>query len=211
MPVKKQMSISQLRNLYQYRDKTDEELGKIQHRIIHGDFDERMEEVIASFGEDYDLSNMTANDKLALTEIARIFVLLGDMEASLKQEMNRDKTDWVLFEKMNRIAASLRDDVSKLQRDLNITRKARQDSEGQTVIDFIADLKGRAKAFLADRLCEVYCPKCNMLLAKVWFLYKEQANSLQLTCGRESCGHKFTVTASDFTKNKNIEGIGPPL
>jgi len=211
MKDKKQMTIDQLRNLHQYKDKTDEELERIQHTIMHGDFDERMEDIFASFEKDYDLSNMTANDKLALTETARIFVLLDDMERALKKELTEGETDWVTFEKINKIAAMLRDDVSKLQRDLNITRKSRQDSEGQSVVDFVSDLKIRAKLFLADRLCEVYCPKCNMLLAKVWFLYKDADNNIELTCGREDCGFKFSVSAADFTKNKNIENIGPPL
>jgi len=211
MKAKKQMTIEQLRNLHQYRNKTEEELEKIQHTIMHGDFDERMQDILASFEEDYDLSNMTANDKLALTETTRIFVLLSDMEAALKRELNEGETDWTRFEKINKIAASLRGDVSKLQQDLNITRKSRESSEGQSVTDFIIDLKTRAKSFLADRLCEVYCPKCGMLLSKVWFLYKETDNKLELICGRESCGHKFSVTNADFTNNKNLEGIGPPL
>ena len=78
-------------------------------------------------------------------------------------------------------------------------------------MDFIIDLKVRAKSFLSDRLCEVYCPKCNMLLAKVWFLYKDADNKLELTCGRENCGYKFSVTQADFINNKNLKGIGPPL
>jgi len=205
------MTIAQLRNLPQYKGKSDEELEKIQHTIFHGDFDERVKDIFASFKEDYDLSDMTANDKLALTEIARIFTLLDDMEKALKEELNEGETNWIRFEKINKIAATLRDDVSKLQRDLSITRKSRQDSEGQSVTDFIIDLKARAKSFLSDRLCEVYCPKCKMLLAKVWFLYKDSDNNLTLTCGRENCGHTFTVTNSDFTKNKNIKDIGPPL
>ena len=211
MKKKKQMTIAQLRNLPQYKGKTEEELERIQHIIFHGDFDERVKDVFASFEEDYDLSDMTANDKLALTETARIFVLLDDMEKALKRELGEGETDWIRFEKINKIAATLRDDVSKLQRDLNITRKSRQDSEGQTVADFIIDLKVRAKSFLSDRLCEVYCPKCNMLLAKVWFLYKDADNKLELICGRENCGHKFSVAQADFINNKNLKSIGPPL
>lgn len=211
MKKKKQMTIAQLRNLPQYKGKSEEELERIQHIIFHGDFDERVKDVFASFEEDYDLSDMTANDKLALTETARIFVLLDDMEKALKRELGEGETDWIRFEKINKIAATLRDDVSKLQRDLNITRKSRQDSEGQTVADFIIDLKVRAKSFLSDRLCEVYCPKCNMLLAKVWFLYKDADNKLELICGRENCGYKFSVTQADFINNKNLKSIGPPL
>lgn len=210
MTVKKQVTIEQIRNLHQYRNKTDEELERIHHTIIHGDFDDRMGAIAESFKEDYDLSNMTANDKLALTELSRIFVLLDDMERALKKGLNEDHTDWPMFEKINRIAASLRDDASKIQRDLNITRKSRQESEGQTVTDFIKDLKVRARSFLNQQLLEIYCPKCNMLLAKVWFLYPSEDNVINLICGRDGCGYKFSVSISDFIKGKNIENIGPP-
>jgi len=133
------------------------------------------------------------------------------MESALKKELNEEDTNWPTFEKINKQCSQLRNDVSKLQQDLNITRKSRQDSEGQSVTDFVIDLKARAKSFLADRLCEVYCPECKMLIAKVWFLYKDADNSLRLICGRENCGHDFTVTSADFAKNKNLKDLGPPL
>lgn len=208
--AKRARSIAQLRNLPQYKGMTDEELEKVRHTIAHGNVEERIEKIIVSFEKDYDLIDMAANDLLSLQELAKIFVLLEDIAEELRKELKKEHTDWLVFEKINRVSNQLRDDASKLQRDLGITRKVRQDSGSQSVVEFIEDLKKRAKHFLVERLFEVYCPKCKMLLAKVWFLYPGGNNRMRLQCGK--CHHKFSVVSQDLlaNRNKNIEA-GPPI
>lgn len=206
MKEKKHISIQQLANLPQYSGLSKKELEDIRFRILYGDIDTNIDRVIESFEEDYDLSNMTANDKLALTELARIFVMLDKLQRRMSDP---EDMEIVEFEKLNRITSMMRDDASKLQRDLNITRKARQDTGSQSVVDFIEDLKARAKVFLQDRLASIYCPKCKMLIAKVWFLYADEANEISLVCGREKCGKAFTVTSQDLKEGRNIQA-GPP-
>jgi len=208
--AKRARSIAQLRNLPQYKGMTDEELEKVRHTIAHGNVKERIEKIIVSFEKDYDLIDMAANDLLSLQELAGVFVLLEDVEVKLRAELKKEHTDWLTLEKMNRVANQLRDDASKLQRDLGITRKGRQDSGSQSVVVFIEDLKKRAKHFLAERLFEVYCPKCKMLLSKAWFLYPGGNNRMRLQCGK--CHHKFSVISQDLlaNRNKNMDA-GPPL
>jgi len=210
--AKKAMSIAQLRNLPQYKGMDDEELERIRSRILLGGFDDQIEDHIKSFQRDYDLTDMSANDKLSLLELARVFVLLEELDKRLNSELNSKHPDWVAVEKINRVIAQLRSDASTLQKDLNITRRARQDSKGQSVVDFIEDLKKRGKLFLKDRLAEIYCPKCKMLLCKVWFLYPDDDQKITLVCKRDSCGYKFTVKPSDYANNRNKNiNAGPPL
>lgn len=210
--AKRAMSVAQLRNLPQYRDKTTEELEKIRDGIVLGRLEDRIAGVIKSFEKDYNLTDMAANDMLYLEELAKVFLLLNDLEGSLRTELEKENTDWLNFEKINRATETLRVSASRIQRDLNITRKARQDTKGQSVVDFIEDLKTRAKHFLEDRLLEVYCPKCKMLLCKVWYLYPLEDNVLNFVCGRKKCGFTFEVTSKYLKKhrNKNI-AAGPPL
>jgi len=207
--TKKQMSIAQIKNLPQYRGLNEEELEKVLYKIHHGDAIERADGIIERFEIDYDLSEMTANDKLSLLELARIFVMLEDIEASLQEELNSDNTDWTNFERINRVSSKLREDASRFQRDLNITRKARQDTGGQSVVDFIEDIKKRATKFLDKSLSRIYCPKCKMLLAKTWLLYPNESNEFRLVCGRKGCGYSFKVLPSTFIDGRNIEA-GPP-
>ena len=208
--TKRKRSIGQLRNLPQYKNKTDEELLEIQNRIEHGDLDEQVEKVIETFKKDYDLSDMTANYVLSLNELAKVSILLRDIAKLLHLEITDSDVDWTSVDRMNRIASSLRDDASKLQRDLDITRKARQGSGSTGVVDFIEDLKKRAKKFLDDRLASIYCPKCNMLVCKVWFLDPQNKNSVRIHCSRQRCRHQFTVKSTELTQLKNKK-VGPPI
>jgi len=210
--AKKKMSPAQLRNLPQYKEYTDEQLDLVAYQVEHGgDFEGKVEDVLESFRKDYDLSNMSINDTISLAGLARLFVMIEETDDQISNEINNDDTDWGMVGAMNRTATKFREDASRMQSDLNITRKARQGDEGQSVVDFIEDLKTRAKNFLKDRLCEVYCPKCNMLLAKVWCLYPDEDNVLHVVCGRDGCGYKFDVTSKYMTEHMNKNAaIGPP-
>lgn len=206
--AKKQMTAAQLANLPQYKGLSEKELEKVRDRILSGDTG-KIDEILNSFEKDYDLSNMTANDMLALRELARIFAALGIVENKIKDVLSEGE-DVSTFERLNKVASQLRSDASSIQKDLNITRKARQDAGGQSVVEFIEELKKRAQLFLKDRLVEIYCPKCKMLLCKVWFLYPEQPNEMTMICGRERCGHKFSLKSGSLVLNKNIKA-GPPF
>lgn len=204
------MTLTQIANLPQYKDLSEAELIKARDRILFGNFEERVDDIVTSFEEDYDITDIAANDRLSLESLAKVFLLLEKVDKALQGQISEENTDWAAFEKMNRAAAQLRDDVSQLQRDLNVTRKARAGYGDTSVVEFISDLKERAKHFLADRLCEIYCPKCKMLLAKVWFLFPQEDNEISLVCGRDSCKNRFTFNSKDFVNNKNIDA-GPPI
>jgi len=209
--TKRKRLLAQLRNLPQYRNKTDVELEEIRNRIEEGGLTEQAAEVVATFEKDYDLTDMTANDRLSLTELAKVSVMLEDLTNIIHMDMKKgNDVDWQNIDRMNRIAASLRDDASKLQRDLDITRKARKGAGGTGVVDFIEDLKVRAKKFLEDRLASIFCPKCNMLVCKVWFLHPDEKSSVRIHCGRNRCRHQFTVKATDIDRLKNVK-VGPPV
>ena len=202
--ARKNMTPAQLKNLPQYRNKTEEELQEIAEKIQLGDFDDRVKKNIDALKEDYDLSDMTANDRLALHELARVFVILEDLTEDFRNA--REEGQWKIMGSINREIHRLREDVSKFQRDLNITRKSRQDTGEHAVVEFIEDLKKRGKKFLNSRLSEIYCPNCNMLLAKLWLLYPDAENELTFACNK--CGKVFKV--KEIKNNKNIE-VGPPF
>lgn len=210
--AKKTMTPEQLKNLPQYKNKTQEELIAIAYGINHGDsFENQIEKRIESFKEDYDLSDMTANDMLSLRELAKIYLLLDDISTKHREILDAENPDFNSLEKLGRIENRLRTDASKIQQDLNITRKARQDAGTQQVAEFIEDLKHRAKKFVDDRLCSIFCPECKMLLSKVWFLDKSEKSIIKLTCPRKSCGHSFEIDSTQFINNKYPEKVGPPL
>lgn len=214
MPKKHNMTIEQIRNLPQYKNKTDEELEDILHKIHYGDAEERAEKVLEDLYENYDLSEMNANDELSLMELARIFVQLEDLEEQMNSAILNESPG--IVNTLNRIVSSLRKDASQLQQDLNITRKARKGDKEADLVTYIEDIKRRAKRHLEDRLAYVYCPKCRMLVANVWCRDWEAKNVFRFHCNRikdadtgEICDTKFKVTSGELKEkgNRNLEDV----
>lgn len=164
-----------------------------------------VQDVLEQFDKDYDLSDMNANDELSLDSLAKIFVRLEKYEERL------DDADSVTeIDKLTRITERLRNDASKIQTDLGITRRQRKSEKEANLQTYIDDIKYRAAVMLAERLSYVYCPECHMLLACAWFLYPdEEENVLRLRCDRtlddtgKKCGNVFTVTSQELRDNKN--------
>lgn len=212
--AKRIMSLSQIRNLPQYRGFTEEELSEVLNDINTGGIKSKIKKEIERFEKDYDLSDMTANDMSSLEELARINILLEEIDAEVREALREG--DWNTFEKINRVATGLRADASRIQNDLNITRKARHGQGDGSPVEFIEEIKKRAKNFLQQRLKEIYCPLCGILVAKVWWLYEDDRQEIRCICNRLSEGfhiepYEFTVNISGFNDiNKNVD-FGPPI
>jgi hypothetical protein len=164
-----------------------------------------VQDVLKQFEKDYDLSDMNANDELSLDNLARIFARLEKYEGMLDEA--KDVTE---IDRLTRITERLRNDASKIQTDLGITRKQRKSEKEANLQLYIDDIKWRAAVMLKDRLNYVYCPKCHMLLANIWFLYPDKdENVLRLRCDRtlddsgEKCDNVFTVSSQELRDNKN--------
>ena len=197
----------QLRNLPQYKDKTDAELDAIVY-VIENPKETRIASKMAAFEKDYDLTDMSANDLMALEELAKVFVRLDAIDTHMDKFILSDDMDILVYERLARIASQLRGDASTIQKDLDITRKARSASGASSVTDTVEELLSRAGKFVEDRLVCVYCPECKMLLSKFWVLYKDAPYKLQFACGRDECGRKFEVTEKDIADLRNLEA-GP--
>jgi hypothetical protein len=111
------------------------------------------------------------------------------------------------MEKINNMMTTLRRDISNMQNDLKITRKVRKGDKEESVINYIEDLKLKAKKFYDQKMSYVFCPKCNMLLATVWTLYPYGKNKITLTCNRklqngDLCNTTFTVSSKELVEKR---------
>jgi len=208
-------TIEQLRNLPQYRTKSVSELEDILEGIMEGKTEEKVQEVLESFEQNYDLSDMSANDMLGLRNLAHYYVYLENINSKTDEALREGDINMV--ERLIRTAERVQKSITDIQTNLAITRKQRKSDKEQDVVTTLEDLKVRAKKFLESRLSYVYCPECKMLLANVWFLYPDEGrNALRLRCNRlvdadsgEMCDHEFTVTSQFLAdnENRNIEGV----
>lgn len=207
-----------LRNLPQYRDMSDDEFQNVISNMeaeelglgISKLFEKRIEEKLAKFEEDYDLSDLKVNDREVLRGLVQTIISLEAYE----QEMFKLRAEGITAEnllaidKVQKIMEGLRKSISDAQNDLAITRKHRRSDQQTSVIDYIDSLKLKAKKFAESRMAYVICPKCSTLLMTCWNLYPENPhNKITLICLQKDkdgipCNTKFTVTTKEMLENK---------
>ena len=215
-----------LRNLVQYIDLTDEEFETLfeekysDERDVKEamkDFEEEIERKIVEFGEDYDLSDLKINDREILRALVQATLSLEHLELWLFKK-RKDGADFsmdniLVFDKVNKVVSELRSDISKLQGDLKITRKIRQNDKTESVLAYLDDLKAKARKFYESRMMYVTCPKCNQMLFSGWFLFPKAKNKLTFTCcrtiedGGVLCDNTFSITSEELLKNKGFNNL----
>ena len=208
-------SKTQVRNLYQYKGKTDEEfeqiwLEKYAEREPTPEVDEnRIDEMMIKFAEDYDLTDMNINDTIALKQIARMSIELDELQKMLTKA--RIDNELTRVQAIDRVIKNIVSNISTLQMDLNISRRSRQSDKGETLHEYLPAILKKAKSFLKERLAYVYCPECKMLVVNAWFTEWDDNNVLCLTCPREECRFQFEVTSKSLARkrNKNIDNVLP--
>jgi thiol-disulfide isomerase/thioredoxin len=198
--------LKRLRNLPQYKDKSDED---IIDSIKGRPFIKKVEDEIKLLSQDYDLSSMKKNDMDLLNMMARAKVRLEDEESILQRAIADGVMASTEARDFEQRLSTMRRDVMSLQKALGITRAERKSASEEDPRLFIASLNERAKHFLEQKLAYIYCPDCHMLAATMWFLKWELPNKIKITCPREECGKEFIVESRDLIENKgrNIEDV----
>lgn len=207
------------RGLKQFKDMTDDEFEVYwgtqddQGAVIQGtpfrDFEERIQEKLKGFEEDYDLSDMKFNDTETLRGLCQALIQMEDLEQYSYIIRNTargiDLTNLTLLDKVAQQLSRTRLDMLKMQEELKISRKVRKSDKSISAIAELDDLKAKAKLFYWEKMIYILCPKCKMLLGTTWFLYPDADNVMRLECQRildtgELCGHTFDVNSKDVYK-----------
>ncbi len=217
------------RGLKQFANMTDEEFqaywdakdneGKVILDVPRVDFEERIQEKLAGFKLDYDLSDMKFNDKETLRGLCQALIQLEDLEQYSyiirNAERGIDLNNLTLLDKVAQQMSRTRLDMLKMQEELKISRKVRQTDKNISAIAELDTLKQKAKAFYEQKMIYIFCPKCKMLLGTTWFLFNEADNIVRLECQRvldtgKLCGHVFDVKSKDvFKQGSNTPEVMP--
>lgn len=211
----KKGKIARQKNLPQFKNLSDDEfqtrmMQKALGIEVSAEFEKRIAKKYAEFDNDYDLSDLKINDREALRALIQAIITLEDYEQYLFKLRSAGITQDTLFttEKLHKAMSDLRADISKLQGDLNITRKVRKSDQDVSVLAFIDGLKEKAKRFYESKMSYIFCPKCHMLLATIWTQYPDlERNKIALVCGRhlengEICGEKIVVGTDELLKSR---------
>jgi hypothetical protein len=183
-------SVASLRNLPQYKDKTDKE---ILEAVGSRSFQEKVQARIDRLAEDYDLSDMKYNDHTLVQRWGVLTERLETEEEALRLERDSLSAHDALREEQR--LSGLQRDILSIQEALNITRAKRRDTSEDNPRLLYEDIKMRAAKFLEERLAYIKCPKCGMVLCTVNFLYPDAENVLKLGCG--DCGASTEVTSRE--------------
>ena len=213
-PKKMNISMKQLMTLKQYKGLTEEQVFEKWLEGKNKDY-YRIQILKDKMALDYDLTDLNANDKASLDDLCTLYIRVEDMDRKIADEMEKEEPDMYNIQNMSKTLTQWRDSISRIQIDLNITRKARKGDNETSVVAEFNSIKERAKKMLEERLSYIYCEKCGMLLSTVWFLFPEEGNSVTVTCGREGgtgkrCSHRTTVS-SRFLKEHNNKNIDTKL
>ena len=201
------------RHLKQYAKMTDEEFELAWDAKMAGthplkEFEDRINRKLAEFERDYDLSDMTSNDKLQLRGLAQAFINLDDMEIFIYR-LKRDgitSGNIGLLKDCSEIINKIKVDISKTQDDLKITRKGRKDSRENSAIELVENLKKKAKEFYEAKMTYIFCPTCGELLGTFWILYKnEERNKITLYCNKKLDNGEKCNTKVEF-RPKQLKG-----
>jgi len=204
-----------LRNLPQYKDMSDEELemlvAKKENNIQASEvFEKEIEKILAQFEEDYDLSDMKINDRAVLRGLAQSIVSLEWYEQQLFKMRGEgiDGNNVLAIQKLQNVMSELRQDISRMQTDLSITRKHRKSDQETSVLAYIDSLKDKARRFMESKQAYILCPKCSTLLMTTWSLYPSNPNNkITLTCLQKDkdgkpCNTRFTISTKEMLENK---------
>lgn len=217
---KKSGKIKRMRNLAQYRDLSDEQFADIMAKKVVSSnsaeaFEERIARKLAEFEQDYDLSDLKINDRDTLRALIQAHITLEDYEQHLYFIRSGGISEQTIFaiEKFQKAMSDLRSDISKLQTDLNITRKIRKSDQDVSVMAYIGKLLKQAKEFYEAKMSYVFCEKCNMLLGTIWTLYpEEERNKIALVCNRpmadgSKCGHKTIIGTKELLAKRGTNKL----
>lgn len=213
--VKPNGKLKRMRNMRQYKNLSDEKFNEIVLKKSLGieqskEFEKRIQKKLDEFNNDYDLSDLKINDRDTLRALIQAQITLEDYEQF--QFKNRlagiSESNIMANKEIQKAMSDLRADISKLQGDLNITRKIRKSDQDVSVMAYIDGLKEKARKFYASKMSYIFCPKCNQLLATVWSLYPDNdRNKIALVCERTledgtKCGEKVIVSTKELLMNR---------
>jgi len=173
------------------------------------EFQFRVTSKIDELHEDYEISDLKANDRFTLEELAKALVTLENLDLQLFDLRKSPIKNLTAIKDLSNIVNQMRTGISRMQDTLGISRKVRKDLGAETAREELNRQKELAKKMLTEKLAYVYCDKCTMLLSTTWFLFDGKENTLSLTCGREyfneetaevthTCDHVTTVTSTQL-------------
>ena len=200
-----------LKNLRQYQGLSEEEFDevfvKIEEQAIEANVnieaqEKEIEDKLAEFGEDYDLTDMKVNDRIILRNLVQAIISLETLEDTfLRLRINISADNVLILDRVATVMNKLRSDISDMQDDLKLTRRIRKESQEENFMEWLERTKVKAMQFHKEKSLYIFCTKCRYLLATTWLLYPDENNKIVLHC--KNCGHTQEEKLGELYRNGN--------
>ena len=144
----------------------------------------RFQEILADYADKYDLATLSSpNDRANLEMLINNQVIVESIQAKLQELTEEGPVENIDI--IQRLGSSLRDIIERnlqLERALALDRKTRNSNSSESVAEYLVSLKQTAMDFLERRLMRVYCPDCNILVARCSIVHDHSPFLLRVKC-----------------------------
>lgn len=147
---------------------------------------QRFSDILQEYSEKYDLATLSSpNDRANLEALINNQIIIESLQAKVQELIEDDPVSNIDI--IQRLSTSLRDSIERnlqLERALALDRKTRNSSSAESVADYIVSLKQTAQEFLEKRLVKLYCPNCQILLARFSIMHDHSPFELRVKCNQ---------------------------
>jgi hypothetical protein len=147
---------------------------------------QRFDDILQEYSSKYDLATLSSpNDRANLDALINNQIIIESLQAKVQELIEDDPVSNI--EIIQRLSSSLRDSIERnlqLERALALDRKTRNSSSTESVADYIVSLKQTAQDFLEKRLVKLYCPNCQILLARFSIVHDHSPFELRVKCNQ---------------------------
>lgn len=161
---------------------------------------DRYDQILAEYRTFYDVDTLSsANDKANLSMLIRNQILVERIQEELNGIIEDNDTELiesiVIIKKLQDSLKDLTESSLALERALGIDRKSRKKDSQESVADYISSLKVAAREWLETQTVKVFCPKCQVLVARLIPVHEYTEFNLSVQCSQ--CNKAVTAKRSE--------------
>ena len=135
----------------------------------------QFDRILAEYKQKYNVDTLDSpNDVANLHSMIRNQLLVERLQQQLTELSQEQDIDPSQIKKILDSIVSLSETNVTLERQLGIDRKSRKQESAESVADYIAGLKTRAREWLdnEERLTKVYCKSCSIMVGRISGVYE---------------------------------------
>lgn len=158
----------------------------------------KFDRILQEYRTKYNVESLDSpNDLANLNTMIRNQLIIEKLQEQMTSLTDGDEIDPIVVKKILDSLVALSESNVVYERTLGIDRKSRKQEANESVADYIATLKARAKEWLdnEERLTKVHCKACNIMVGRISGVYETTYYTASFQCPQ--CKKQITVTRQE--------------